>query len=135
MKKYLMAIIGIIFNVALLTGILVYAFALKGNEGYTEKQYIILHEEQQENTEQEDNKEIEEQEDSKKIDNNINNTTVKKDYQNNNYTNTNNNQNEKIEICYICGEGNLAYKNGLCYGHYIKQLQRDLEQAEEQGQY
>ena len=40
MKKYLIAIIGVIFNVALLTGLIVYAFTSKDNEGYTEKQYI-----------------------------------------------------------------------------------------------
>ena len=51
MKKYLIAILGIIFNVALLTGLIVYAFTSKDNEGYTEKQYIkeyvFIHEEQE----------------------------------------------------------------------------------------
>ena len=54
MKKYLIAIIGVIFNVALLTGLIVYAFTSKDNEGYTEKQYIkeyvFIQEEQQEDT-------------------------------------------------------------------------------------
>ena len=88
MKKYLIAILGIIFNVALLTGLIIYAFTSKDNEGYTEKQYIkeyvfIHEEEQQEDTEKEDSKEVEEikeQEDSKKIDNNINSSSTTKKY-------------------------------------------------------
>ena len=147
MKKYLIAIIGVIFNVALLTGLIVYAFTSKDNSGFVEKQYIFIHEEKQE-----DNKEVEgieeKQEDTEQEDNNINsssttkkdyqnnntttyNNTTKKDYQNNtntntntNYTQNNNSTNTNINntqnICTICMERQV--NTGDMYCSYCREI-------------